>query len=377
MRTLKDVNIKGLKVLLRVDYNLPLDENGDIADDYKIRKSLPTIKHILKDAKQLIIMSHLGRPRGKPDPKLRMDKIAIRLMRYVGRDIAKLDDCVGVEIPDNKVVLLENLRFHKEEKKNDPTFAKKLASHADFFINDAFAVSHREHASIVGVPRILPSCAGSLMEEEIKNLNLSDAEKPFIVVMGGSKLSSKFPIINSLLPKVDKLLLGGAMIFTFYRSEGLEIGDSLFEKDQVTAAKLLSNNEKIVLPEDVVVAKEIDEDSDSKAVSYTHIPDGWIGLDIGDKSIEKFKHILKGSKTVFWNGPMGYYELEKFCNGTYKIAEFLSEIDGDVVIGGGDSAAFVHKLGLADKFKHVSTGGGASLELIQKGTLPGIEVLKG
>lgn len=376
MRTLRNVDIKGLRVLLRVDYNVPLDENGDIVDDFKIKKSLPTLKHLLKDAKQVIIMSHLGRPKGKYDKRFVMDKVAIKLMRYVGREVAKLDDCIDVEIPPNKVVLLENLRFHKEEEKNDPEFSKKLARNADFYVNDAFAVSHRTHASVVGITKYLPSCAGLLLEEEVRNLNFSNPIRPFTVIMGGSKLSTKFPIINTLLPKVDNLLLGGAMIFTFYKSDGLEIGKSLCEDDYLMAAKLLKNNEKIVLPEDIVVAKEIDKEAKSKTVAFNKIPKEWIGLDVGDKSIEKFKDVLKKSKTIFWNGPIGYYEIDIFAKGTFELAKFLAKLGVDVIIGGGDSAAFVQELGLVDQFKHVSTGGGASLEYIQKGTLPGIEVLK-
>jgi len=374
MRKLEDVDISGLKVLLRVDYNVPLDSNGDIIDDFKIRKSIPTVKHILKRAKQVIIMSHLGRPKGKVQSELRLDKVAVKLMKYLGSNIAKLSDCINIEIPDDKVVLLENLRFHEEEKANDDEFAKKLASYADFFVNDAFAVSHRAHASVVGVTKYLPSCAGFLLEKEVKNLDFSNPDRPFIVIMGGSKLSTKFHIINSLIPKVDKLLLGGAMIFSFYKSEGFEIGTSLYEADQLMAAKLLSNNDKLVLPTDVVVAKSPQDKG--KTVDFKSIPKGLAGLDIGSESLKNFKKILSKSRTVFWNGPIGYYESEEFAKATRELAIYLSELDAKVIIGGGDSAAFVQEAGLMDKFFHVSTGGGASLELIQNGTLPGIEVLK-
>ncbi|MFH1589126.1 MAG: phosphoglycerate kinase [archaeon] len=376
MRTLKDVNINGLRVLLRVDYNVPVDENGNILDDFRIKKSLPTIKYILKQAKQLIIMSHLGRPKGKFIKQYTMDKVAIRLMKYLGRNVVKVDDSANAIIPDDKIVLLENLRFHKEEKENDEEFAKKLASHADVFVNDAFAVCHREHASVVGVTKFLPSCAGFLIQEEVENLDLTSAEKPLMVIMGGAKLSTKFPMMNSLIPKVDKILLGGAMIFSFYKAQGLEIGDSLCEEDQIVTARLLANNEKIVLPKDIVVATEINEKAEFKTVPVNRIPKKWIGLDLGVETMNDFKKILKKAKTVFWNGPLGYYEIEHFAESTYGMAKFLAGLKARVIIGGGDSASVIEKLNLRSEFSHVSTGGGASLEFIQNNTLPGLEVLK-
>jgi len=376
MRTLKDVNINGLRVLLRVDYNVPVDENGNILDDFRIKKSLPTIKYILKQAKQLIIMSHLGRPKGKFIKQYTMDKVAIRLMKYLGRNVVKVDDSANAIIPDDKIVLLENLRFHKEEKENDEEFAKKLASHADVFVNDAFAVCHREHASVVGVTKFLPSCAGFLIQEEVENLDLTSAEKPLMVIMGGAKLSTKFPMMNSLIPKVDKILLGGAMIFSFYKAQGLEIGDSLCEEDQIVTARLLANNEKIVLPKDIVVATEINEKAEFKTVPVNRIPKKWIGLDLGVETMNDFKKILKKAKTVFWNGPLGYYEIEHFAESTYGMAKFLAGLKARVIIGGGDSASVIEKLNLRSEFSHVSTGGGASLEFIQNNTLLGLEVLK-
>lgn len=376
MRTLNQVDITNKRVLLRVDYNVPIDKEGNVLDDFRIKKSLPTIKFILKKAKQLIIMSHLGRPKGKYVKNLTMDKVALRLMSYISKTVIKVDDSANAIIPDEKVILLENLRFYKEEKDNDEEFAKKLASHADIFVNDAFSVCHREHASVVGVPKFLPSCAGLLIEDEVKNLNFANFEKPMVVIMGGSKLSTKFPIINSIAPKVEKILLGGAMIFSFYKSQGLEIGDSLCEEDQIVTARLLSNNEKIVLPTDIVVANKIDEKAEFKTVKFNEIPKKWIGLDIGEETVANFKKVLKKAKTVFWNGPLGYYEIEAFAKSTYDIAKFLAMSKAKVIIGGGDSSAVVESLGLRDKFAHVSTGGGASLKLIQKGTLPGIEVLK-
>ncbi|MBC8500630.1 MAG: phosphoglycerate kinase [Nanoarchaeota archaeon] len=376
MRTLTQVDITSLRVLLRVDYNVPMDKNRNILDDFKIKNSLPTLKYILKRAKQVIIMSHLGRPDGKVVKELRMDKVAVRLMKFVGRNVAKLDDCVDVVIPNEKVVLLENLRFHKEEKENNESFAKKLASHADVFVNDAFGVSHREHASVVGVAKFLPSCAGLLVQKEVENLNFSKAKSPLVVIMAGSKLSTKFPIINALLPKVDRLLLGGAMIFTFYKALGFEIGNSLCEDNHLVTAKLLLNNEKIILPRDVVVASDINENAKSKIVDSNKIPKKWVGVDVGEETINDFKKELKNAKTVFWNGPLGIYEIEKFAKATNELAEILSKLKAKVIIGGGDIVAAIDKLGMKDKFDFVSTGGGASLELIQKGTLPGLEVLK-
>ncbi|MBU1201753.1 MAG: phosphoglycerate kinase [Nanoarchaeota archaeon] len=376
MRTITQVDITNLRVLLRVDYNVPIDDKGEILDDFKIKESLPTIRYILKSAKQLIIISHLGRPKDRPTPELKLDKVALRLMKHLGRNIAKLNDCVNIDIPDEKVVMLENLRFHKEEELNDEGFAKKLASYADFFVNDAFAVSHRAHSSVVGVTKFLPSCAGFLLQKEVENLDFRNPKRPFVVIMGGSKLSTKFHLINKLVPMTDKLLLGGAIIFTFYKSQGFEIGKSLCEDDQLTAAKLLSYNEKIVLPKDVVVAPQISEKAPFKTVNFKQIPKEEIGLDLGADTIKDFKSKLKKAKTVFWNGPLGYYEIENFSKSTYEIAKLLSTLDAKVVIGGGDSAAFVQKLGLMDKFTHVSTGGGASLELIENGSLPGIDVLK-
>ncbi|MBU0665855.1 MAG: phosphoglycerate kinase [Nanoarchaeota archaeon] len=376
MRTLNNVDVSNKRVLLRVDFNVPLDSEGKISDDSRIRKALPTIKHLLQSCEQLIIMSHLGRPKGKVVEDLKMDKVAIRLMKLLGKNVSKVNDCVDIILPDEKIILLENLRFHKEEEKNNEAFAKKLASYADFFVNDAFGTAHRAHASTVGVTKFLHGCIGFLIEKELKNLNFDYVEKPFIVIMGGSKLSTKFPIINNLLPKVDKLLLGGAMIFNFYKALGFEIGKSLCENEQLATARLLYNNEKIVLPQDVVVATDITTSSESKNVNYQKIPADWFGLDIGVNSVKQFKKILSSAKTVFWNGPLGYFEIEKFAKSTNEIITFLSELDAKVVIGGGDSAVAIEKLGLENKFSHISTGGGASLAYIQGEELPALKALK-
>ncbi len=376
MRKLTDLDITNKRILLRVDYNVPVDAKGNILDDFKIKQSVPTLRYLLKKAKQVIILTHMGRPQGKIIPKLKTDKLALYLMKLTGREVAKLNDCINIEIPDNKIVLLENVRFHKEETDNDEDFAKELASLADIYVNDAFGVSYNKHASIVGVPKFIPSCAGLLIEKEIENLDFTKIEHPFMVIIGGSKFSNKFPVINSLLPKVDKLLLGGAMIFTFYKAKGYTVGTSLFEKEQVMAAKLLLNNEKLILPKDIVVASQPKENSKESTVLANMIPVAQMGLDIGPESIEHFKKELSNAKTIFWNGPLGMYEIEKFANGSIEIAKYLALSKAKVIIGGGDSTTIIDKLNLKKEFDYVSTGGGASLEFIKSGTLPGIEILK-
>ncbi|MFC2134643.1 phosphoglycerate kinase [Bacteroidota bacterium] len=376
MRTLNQVDITNKKVLLRVDYNVPLDKNGDIVDDFKIRKGMPTLKYILKKAKQVLILTHMGRPEGKVDPKLKTDKLALYLMKHLTHRVTKVNDCVDVEIPDDKVVMLENVRFHREETDNDEVFATKLASLADVYVNDAFGVSYNKHASIVGVPKVIPSCAGLLIEKEVQNLDFSKIERPFAVIIGGAKFSNKFPAINALLPKVDKLLIGGAMIFTFFKAKGYEIGKSLYEEEQVLAAKLLLNNEKIILPNDVVVASEAAENSKEETVDEDKIPRNKIGLDVGEKTIEKFKKELKGMKTIFWNGPLGMYEIDKFGKSSEALAKFLAGCKAKTIIGGGDSITVINKLELKDEYDYISTGGGATLEFIKSGTLVGLEALK-
>ncbi len=376
MKTITDFTFKGKRVLMRANLNVPIDKSGAITDDIRIRKMLPTIKQILQqDCKQLVLMCHFGRPDGKFDPLRKTDVIAVRLMKLLGRTVVKVDDCVDVVIPDEKIVLLENVRFHPEEEANDPEFAKKLAEHGDIYVNEAFG-DYRAHASTVGVIKYLPSCIGPLFEKEIKQLDLRNAKRPFVVIMGGSKLSTKFPILNKLIPDVDYLLLGGAMIFTFFKAKGIEIGKSLCEDDQIMTARMLAHNEKLVLPEDIVVASEISADADIKTLAFDKIPPTYIGLDIGEASVEEFKEILKAAKTIFWNGPLGYFEIDQFAKATNEIAQFLSGLDAKTIVGGGDSVAAISKLDLEDKFDHVSTGGGASLKFIDKGTLPVLEALK-
>ena len=380
-KSLKDFDFKSKRVLVRVDFNVPLDEEGNITNDKRIRESLPTIKKILEqNSKQIILMSHMGKPKGEVVEKLKLDNVGKKLHELLGQEVAKLDDCVDIEIPDKKIILLENLRFHPEEKKNDQGFAKKLASHADVYVNDAFGTCHRAHASVDAITNHLPACAGLLVEKEINVMGdaLKDPKKPFIAILGGVKLETKIPVIENILGKVDKMLLGGAMVYTFYKSMGLEIGKSVFEEDKVELArKLLDKGKgKIVLPNDVVIANEFKEYAESKIVSYDAIPPDWMGVDIGPKTLEEYGDMLKEAKTVVWNGPMGVFEMEKFADGTKKIAQILAELDAVVIIGGGVSAAAIEKLNLQDKVTHVSTGGGASLEFLSGKTLPAIKALE-
>lgn len=384
--TLNDLDVSGKKVIVRVDFNVPLDkQTKDIADDKRIRESLPTIEHLLKKNAKVILCSHLGRPDGKIIETLRMDKIAERLGKLLGKKVKKLDDCIGEEVQDEvmnmregDVIVLENLRFHAEEEENDETFSRQLAGLAELYVNDAFGTCHRAHASTYGITEYLKSAAGFLVEKEIMIMGkaMESPDRPFIGILGGAKISDKIKVIENLLTKVDSLLLGGMMIFTFYKSQGKNIGSSKFDEQGIELAKKLLQNKKIVLPNDVIIADKFDANANSKTVDADHMADGWIGLDIGPKTIENYKKILKNSKTVVWNGPMGVFEFDKFANGTRKIAEFLSILKATTIIGGGDSAAAVEKFGFADKLTHVSTGGGASLEFFEGKKLPGIESLE-
>ncbi|GIU69281.1 MAG: phosphoglycerate kinase [Candidatus Woesearchaeota archaeon] len=375
MRTIKDINLDNKIILIRVDYNVPLDEEGNILSDSRIKESLPTIKYILEhNSKQIILMSHLGKPDGKSVEKLKMDKIADRLEKLLGTTVVKVDDCIDVQIPDAKIVMLENLRFHPEEEQNDELFAKKLSKMAEIYVNDAFGTMHRAHASTVGITKFVPGCIGFLVEKELKYLTIKDPERPFIAILGGSKISTKMPVIKELIKKVDYLLLGGAMIFTLYKAKGYEVGQSLYEKEYIVEAKMLLNNEKIILPDDIVCANKKSEDSDTKIVHEDEIPNDMIGLDIGPDSIELFKLYIKKAKTIFWNGPLGYFEIEKFGESTRAIAEYLADSGKTVIIGGGDTEEAI--IPWKEKYTHVSTGGGASLEYISGKELPAIKALK-
>ncbi len=383
--TLKDLPIRaGKKVLVRADLNVPL-KDGKVSDDTRIRESLPTINYLLKKKAIVLLLSHLGRPAGV-DESLRMDPVAARLEMLLKRHVLKLDDCVGSEVDDavnemhsGDVAVLENVRFHEEEEANDDSFARALAEPADFYVNDAFGSSHRAHASIVGVPKYIPSAAGLLLQKEITMLDRAlSPKRPFVVVLGGAKVSDKIGVIENLAKKADRVLVGGAMMFTFLKALGKNVGKSRLEQDKVGEAKgiLRKFGRKIVLPVDVVVAERAGSGAKSKVVSCDAIPKGWIGLDIGPKTMKLFESGLKKAKCVVWNGPMGMFEVARFAKGTNEIAKFIAKLKATTIVGGGDTAAAVRKLGLAGKFSHVSTGGGASLEFLEGKNLPGIAALE-
>ena len=389
---LSESDLAGKRVLVRVDFNVPLD--GDtITDDTRIRAALPTIKELVSKGAKVILCSHMGRPKGKVVPSMSLAPVAARLSELLGQNVTMCDDCVGDsvttaigQLDNGQVALLENLRFHAEEEGNDPEFAKKLAANADLYVNDAFGTAHRAHASTEGVTHYLsPSVAGYLIEKELTYLQaaIENPQRPLAAIIGGSKVSSKIGVIETLLEKCDKLLIGGGMIFTFYKARGLSVGKSLVEEDKLALAKSLEAKAKekgveFLLPTDVVLADNFAKDANSKVASIENIEDGWMGLDIGPDSVEVFKKALADCKAVIWNGPMGVFEFDKFAKGTDAIAHTLAELTETgttTIIGGGDSVAAVEKVGVADKMSHISTGGGASLELLEGKTLPGIAAL--
>ena len=388
--SLSKSDLSGKKVLMRADFNVPVD-NGSITDDTRIRAALPTIQDLTEKGAKVILTSHFGRPKGKVNEKMRLTLVGERLSEVLGKEVKKCDDCIGdevtstvAEMKDGDVVLLENVRFYSGEEGNDPEFAKQLASVADLYVNDAFGTAHRAHASTEGVTKYLsPSVAGYLIEQELKFLQgaIDSPQKPLAAIIGGSKVSSKIGVIEALLDKCDKLLLGGGMIFTFYKARGLSVGKSLVENDKIELAKSLEAKAKekgvtMLLPTDVVIADKFDPEANTQTVSIEAIPDGWMGLDIGPKSAKVFQDALADCKTVIWNGPMGVFEMEKFAKGTEAIAHTLADKqDSITIIGGGDSVAAVEKLGLGEKMSHISTGGGASLELLEGKKLPGIVAL--
>ncbi len=389
---LSSSDLSGKRALVRVDFNVPLDDQGNITDDTRIRAALPTIQDLAGKGAKVILASHFGRPKGVDD-KLRLTPVAKRLSELLGQEVVKTDDCIGEEVAakvgamqNGQVLLLENVRFYPEEEKNDPEFAKKLAANADLYVNDAFGTAHRAHASTEGVTHYLkPSVAGYLIEKELKYLQnaIENPQRPLAAIIGGSKVSSKIGVIETLLEKCDKLIIGGGMIFTFYKARGLNVGKSLVEEDKLELAKSLEAKAKergvaLLLPTDVVVADNFKPDANSQTVSIEAIPDGWMGLDIGPDSVKVFQEALADCKTVIWNGPMGVFEFDKFAVGTEAIAHTLAEITQKgacTIIGGGDSVAAVEKVGVAEKMSHISTGGGASLELLEGKILPGIAAL--
>lgn len=390
-KTLRDLDLRGKKALVRVDFNVPL-EDGKITDDTRIRAAIPTIKHILSKEAAVILMSHLGRPKGKVVDSLRMDPVARRLSELLGRKVNKVDYCTGEvvekaarDMKQGDVLLLENTRFEPGEKENDPELAKKLASIADVFINDAFGAAHRAHASTVGVASCLPSAAGLLMEKELEALGevMENPEHPFVAIMGGAKVSDKMDVIENLLGRVDYLLTGGGIANTFLLAEGYDIGDSVADKEKTGLAKdLLKKGEEnglhIMVPRDVIAAADSSPDAENRVVGVDEIPEKWKVLDsAGPETIEEYKEVIKKAKIIVWNGPPGVFEMEPFAKGTEAIAEALAESNAKTIIGGGESAAAVKKAGLEDKMSHISTGGGASLMFLQGKTLPGVEALDG
>lgn len=389
--SLTEADVSGKKVLVRADFNVPLDDDGNITDDTRIKAALPTIKDLIGKGGKVILCSHMGRPKGEVKEALRLTPVAKRLSELLGQDVTKCDDCVGDAVKttvdamsNGQVVLLENLRFHSEETKNDPEFAKQLAANADLYVNEAFGTAHRAHASTEGVTKYLsPSVAGYLIEKELDYLQdaVDNPKRPLAAIIGGSKVSSKIGVIETLLDKCDKLLIGGGMIFTFYKARGLSVGKSLVEEDKLELAKSLEEKAKaqgveLLLPTDVIVADNFAPDANSQTVGIDSIPDGWMGLDIGPDSVKVFQDALADCNAVIWNGPMGVFEFDKFAAGTEAIAHTLAgKSDAVTIIGGGDSVAAVEKVGVAEKMSHISTGGGASLELLEGKTLPGIVAL--
>lgn len=376
--SLKDFKFNRKKVLVRTDFNVPIGKKGEIANDARIKAAMPTLKFILKQKpKQLIIMSHLGRPKDNVVDELKMDRVAKMVSALLNVDVAKVDDCIDITLPSAKVVMLENLRFHKEEEENDAIFSRKLASHAELYVNDAFGTMHRAHASVYGVTEFLPSCAGFLVEKELDAIKkLENPKRPFIAVLGGAKVSDKIMVINNLLKKVDMLLIGGAMMFTFLKAKGFDVGNSLYEKDKIGLAGKLLKHKKIILPVDVVIAEKFDADAKSRTVGVDKIPSAMYGMDIGEKTIKLFEKELGKAKTIVWNGPLGVFEFKRFAKGTNEIAKSIAKSKATSIIGGGDSASAITKLGLENKITHLSTGGGAFLEFLEGKKVPGICALE-
>lgn len=377
IKTLKDFDFKNKRVLVRIDMDVPLDEKGKILDDYRLKKAVPTLRYLKqKKASQIIIIGHIGRPKDK-EKTLSTAIIAKQLSKLLNEKVIKLNDSTNIKLPkNNKFVVLENLRFHEEEEKNDQAFAKKLASYAELFVLEAFAVSHRDHASITGIQNYLPACAGFQLEKEITSLNIKNAKKPVVAILGAAKVLDKIKLISKLLKRVDTLILGGAIVFTFYKAKGFEVGKSLVDDSAIPLAKKLLNNKKIILPVDIVVANEISEKTKHETVYFDKIPKNMIGLDIGEKTLNNYKKILKNAKTVMWNGPLGKFETKPFDRSTKAMAKFLATLNAKTIVGGGDTCDAIAHFGLIHKFSHVSTGGGASLQLLQGDKLPGIVSLE-
>ncbi len=392
-KTLSDIAVKGKRVIMRVDFNVPLDENKKITDDKRIVESLPSIRKVLNDGGRLILMSHLGRPKGKVNPDFSLAPVAEKLAELLGTPVIMADDCVGPEVTtqvlalkDGEVILLENLRFHSEEEANDPDFSKALAELGEVYVNDAFGTAHRAHASTEGITHFIKTAvAGYLIERELLYLGkaLQEPERPFVAILGGSKISGKIDVLENLFKKVDTVLIGGAMVFTFFKAQGYNIGKSLVEESKIELAlKILEEAKnkgiKLLLPTDVILTAEISADSSSHAASIASIPDNMIGVDIGPVTAEAYRNEILSARTVLWNGPMGVFEIDNFAAGTMAVAKALTEATAKgatTIVGGGDSAAAIAKAGLSKEITHISTGGGASLEFLEGKELPGIAAL--
>ena len=388
-KTIRDVDLKGKKVLVRVDFNVPMDDELNITDENRLVSALPTIRYLIGQGAKTILCSHLGRPKGEFNMKYSLAPVAKRLGELLGQPIRMARDVIGedadrvvADLKPGEVALLENLRFHKEEEKNDPAFAKKLASYAEIYVNDAFGTAHRAHASTEGVAHYLPAVSGFLIEKELRIMGkaLENPDRPFVAILGGAKVSDKLGVINNLLEKVDTLIIGGAMAYTFTVAQGGRVGDSLVERDRVDYAsdmmkKAKEKGVKLLLPVDTVIADKFADDANSKVVPTNEIPDGWQGLDIGPKTREVFSQVISEAGTVVWNGPMGVFEFPNFAAGTRALAQAMADSKATTIIGGGDSAAAVIQMGFADKITHISTGGGASLEYLEGLALPGVEAL--
>ncbi len=388
-KTVRDIDLKDKKVLVRCDFNVPMDENKKITDNTRIVAAIPTIKYLLENNCAIILCSHLGRPKGEFKPEYSLAPVAEELSKLLGKEVIMAKDVIGEDakqkaanLKQGQIMLLENVRFHKEETDNSPEFAKELASMAQIYVNDAFGTAHRAHSSTAGVAAYLPAVSGFLIEKELKFLGnaINNPQRPFVAILGGAKVSDKIGVIDSLLEKVDTLMIGGGMAYTFFKAQGYEVGNSICELDKLDLAKQAMEKAKekgvkLMLPVDTKIGKEFKPDTESKTVAWTEIPEGWEGFDIGEKTIKMFVDELQTAKTVVWNGPLGLFEFDQFAIGTNEIAKALSKIDATTIIGGGDSAAAVEKAGLADKMTHISTGGGASLEFLEGKKLPGIECL--
>jgi len=388
--SIEDLNIKDRRVFIRADFNVPLDDNQNITDDRRIRSTLPTINYAIDEGAKIILASHLGRPKGKVDPKYSLRPVAKRLSRLLNKEVIFLDDCIGGDVEravksmgKGDVILLENLRFHPEEEKNDDDFARALASLADYYVNDAFGAAHRAHASIVGVPKYIPGAAGFLMRKEIQYLKgaVESPVRPFVAILGGAKVSGKIGVLENLAQKVDKVIVGGGMAFTFIKAMGYEVGDSLVEEDMLDLAlrimnKLKESKVKFYLPVDCVIAQSVEKGAETKIVPVQEIPRGWKALDIGPASTRLFSEVIQDAKTIIWNGPMGVFEIDAFSRGTFAVARAVADAYALTIVGGGDTDLAVHRAGVSDSISFISTGGGAALQLLEGKELPGIAALK-